>query len=147
MSRQNFIAWEDGPFSDRVIEAAREGRLGNTWAVLDIAAKTVAVSRGLQQICRIAKLNRLEEIAWSERDDDESADPPLPAETVESLLSLGEVAAQMLASEVERLGGRLEGDVKERAPAADLSVAAQAAVARGRSTRSVPAGSVEKAAA
>jgi hypothetical protein len=96
-----------------------------------------AASRGLEQICKIANANTLQEHAWRDKDeDDESVQPPMAVNTVEALLALGEVVSRMIVSDIERVSRWLDDHgIKERDPVSDLAIAAQAAVATARRGR------------
>jgi hypothetical protein len=102
MEQQNFVEWGNSPFSDAVLSAAHEGRL-NSGALLDALEKAHAVSRGLEQICKLAQANAVQEQAWQDKGEDDGVQPPIGINTIESLLALGEVAARMIVSDVERV--------------------------------------------
>lgn len=138
MDQQNFVECGLTLFSDRVVTAAREGHL-SAGPLLGVLQDFHAVTRGLEQICKIAAANRVQELAWRDRDADNPMEPPLNVNTVESLLALGEVAAKNMHSEIDRLSDWLEENaIKEPDAASDLAIAAQASVARSRPNRTAP---------
>ncbi|OUL68701.1 hypothetical protein [Paraburkholderia hospita] len=137
MGQENFVEWGNQQFSDRVRNAARKGLVRETAPLLDALQEIHAASRGLEQICKIAQANRVQEESWRDKDDDdESMQPPMSINTVEALLALGEVVSRSMVGNVERLSNWLEKyGVKEPDPVADLAIAAQAAVAQARRSR------------
>ncbi len=88
MDEQNFVE-ENSPFSERAKEAALRGNLNCALPLLGTLEDTHAALCGLAWFCKIAKANRVQEIAWRDKDD-ESIQPPMEINTVESLLALGE---------------------------------------------------------
>ncbi len=102
MDKENFVEWGNSPFSKRAIEAALRGHLNNSGPLLNSLERIHAVSRGLEQIFKIAQANRIQELAWRDKDEDDTeTQPPLAGSTVEGLLALGEVVARMIAADVD----------------------------------------------
>lgn len=138
MDKENFVEWGNSPFSERAFDAAHHGNITTAWPMLDRLEEVHAISRGLEQIFKIAQANRVQEIAWDEKDhDDESMQPPMSVNTVESLLALGEIVARSMVREVERLSQWVDKHgIAEPDPTADLASAAQAVVAQARRSTS-----------
>ena len=126
MDQKNFVEWGYPQFSDRAIEAARRGHL-NAEPLLDLLQKTHDVSRALEQIFKIAQENRFREFAW---DVDDSLEPPMSPNTIESLLALGQVASAILESAVGRISTWLEKHGIREPATDDLAIAARASVTR-----------------
>jgi hypothetical protein len=132
MDRKNFVEWGNSPFSERAFEAAREGRL-NSWPLLDTLEQVHAVTRGLEQIFKIAQANGVQQLAWEDKDDEDTSEqPPLAANTVESLLALGEVVSRMLVSSIEKTSSWADKYGIREPVTADLEIAARASVTRSR---------------
>jgi hypothetical protein len=141
MDHENFVEWDQSPFSKLAREAANQGRLRCS-PLLDVLQDIHAASRGLEQIFKIANANRVQEMAWCDKDeDDESLQAPMEVNTVEALLALGGVVSKIIVNDIERVSKWLDNHgVREADPAADLAVAARAAVARARQSRApIPA--------
>jgi hypothetical protein len=69
--------------------------------------------------------------AWADKDDDDdSLQPPMTINTVESLLALGEVVSGMLVSSIEQTSTWVDKYGVLEPATADLAVAAQASVTR-----------------
>jgi hypothetical protein len=123
MDQKNFVEWGCPQFSERAIEAARHGHL-NAEPLLSLLQKTHDVSRGLEQIFKIAQNNRTRELEWEHRDPDDPMEPPIRPNTIESLLALGQVASAMLEIEVGRVSVWLEKHgIQEREARVDLKTA------------------------
>ena len=107
MDKQNFVEWNNTPFSTRAIEAAQDGRIkaGPLLATLD---RVHAVTRGLQQICKLAAANRCQEGHWEHGGQGDDIQPPLAPDTIEGLLALGEAAARMIVDDIHDVSGWLD---------------------------------------
>ncbi len=137
MDQENFVEWDQSPFSERAKKAALQGNLDCALPLVSTLEDAKAAFRGLEQICKIANANRVQEFAWRDKDDDdESIQPPMGINTVESLLALGEVVSRMFVSDIDRVSDWMDKHaIREPDPVADLAIAAQAAVAQARRRR------------
>jgi hypothetical protein len=105
--RENFAEWDNTPFSRRAIDAAEDGRI-KAGALLNTLDRVYAVTRGLEQICKLAAANRVQEEHWKDREQDDDTQPPMSPNTVEGLLALGEAAAGMIVNDIHHVSDWLD---------------------------------------
>jgi len=135
MDKKSFVEQRNSPFSSRVLEAAHKGELHTSAPLLDSLEKIHTITRGFEQIFKIAHTNGAQWDAWEQRDESDVAmQPPMAPSTVEALLVLGETVSGMLISEINSIAAWAEKHGIRDPATADLMVAARASVRRTRTS-------------
>lgn len=98
MNHKNFLDRDFHQFSDRVFDAAREGRL-NAEPLVRLLERASTVAQGVGAVLRIERANTV----CAEAPEEGQQQPPLSSSTIYSLLELARFSAEALEYDIEHI--------------------------------------------